>query len=128
MRRATSATLAGWAVVFGILGGRIYHVLTDPELYFKHGEDAVNALKIWDGGLGIPGAIALGTVGAWIGCRRHDMKLSSIRRRRRARRGLRPGHRPLGQLVQQRALRPATTLPWKLEIHQIDVTSRQARA
>ena len=30
----------------------------------------VDALKIWEGGLGIWGAIALGALGAWIGCRR----------------------------------------------------------
>ena len=27
--------VAGWAIVFGIIGGRLYHVITDPELYFE---------------------------------------------------------------------------------------------
>jgi prolipoprotein diacylglyceryl transferase len=67
--------VAVWAVPFGIVGGRIYHVMTDPELYFVVGKNPWNALKIWEGGLGIWGAVALGIVGAWIGCRRHGVRL-----------------------------------------------------
>jgi prolipoprotein diacylglyceryl transferase len=68
--------VAAWAIVLGILGGRLYHVLTDPELYFKSGAHPIDAVKIWDGGLGIWGAIALGTAGAWIGCRRRNIRLA----------------------------------------------------
>ncbi len=50
--------IAIWAVPFGIVGGRIYHVITDPELYFLAGKNPGDALKIWDGGLGIWGAVA----------------------------------------------------------------------
>lgn len=64
-----------WAVPFGILGGRLYHVITDPELYFAAGKHPIRALYIWDGGLGIWGAVALGAVGAWIGCRRRGIRL-----------------------------------------------------
>jgi len=39
--------IAGWAVPFGIIGGRLYHVVTDPELYFLPGRDPWDALKIW---------------------------------------------------------------------------------
>ena len=67
-----------WAVPFGIVGGRLYHVITDPELYFKSGEQPIRALYIWDGGLGIWGAVALGAVGAWIGCRRKGVPLSGF--------------------------------------------------
>ena len=68
--------VAFWAVPFGILGGRLYHVITDPELYFKSGEDPWRAFAIWDGGLGIWGAVALGAVGTWIGCRRKGIRLA----------------------------------------------------
>ena len=50
--------VSGWAIAFGILGGRLYHVMSDPELYFQPGRHPLDALKIWDGGLGIWGAIA----------------------------------------------------------------------
>jgi prolipoprotein diacylglyceryl transferase len=67
--------VAVWAVPFGIIGGRLYHVISDPELYFVAGKNPWNAFKIWEGGLGIWGAVALGIVGAWIGCRRHGVPL-----------------------------------------------------
>ena len=76
-----------------------------PSCTSSAGRHPIDAVKIWDGGLGIWGAIALGTLGAWIGCRRKGISLIGVRRRRRARRGPRAGHRPMGQLVQQRALR-----------------------
>ncbi|WSQ08395.1 prolipoprotein diacylglyceryl transferase [Streptomyces sp. NBC_01231] len=71
----TVADIAVWAVPFGLVGGRLYHVITDYELYFSSGRDWVDAFKIWEGGLGIWGAIALGAVGAWIGCRRRGIPL-----------------------------------------------------
>jgi len=64
--------IAVWAVPAGIIGARIYHVITDYELYFAKGGHPLNAFKIWDGGLGIWGGIALGVaVGAWVGHRHH---------------------------------------------------------
>ncbi|HEX6755971.1 MAG TPA: prolipoprotein diacylglyceryl transferase, partial [Mycobacteriales bacterium] len=74
-RRGTVSDIAVWAVVFGLIGGRLYHVVTDNELYFRAGRDPWRALYVWEGGLGIWGAIALGGVGAWIGCRRRGIKL-----------------------------------------------------
>ncbi|GGT12945.1 prolipoprotein diacylglyceryl transferase [Streptomyces chromofuscus] len=74
-RSGTVADIAVWAVPFGLVGGRLYHVITDYELYFSEGRDWVDAFKIWEGGLGIWGAIALGAVGAWIGCRRRGIPL-----------------------------------------------------
>ena len=65
--------IAIWAVPFGVVGGRLYHVLTDPQLYFAAGRNPWNAFLIWRGGLGIWGAIALGAVGAYIACRRNGI-------------------------------------------------------
>ena len=62
--------IAAYAVPFGIVGGRLYHVITTPQPYFGEGGEPVRALFIWEGGLGIWGAIALGALGAWLGCRR----------------------------------------------------------
>lgn len=53
------------AVPFGIIGGRIYHVITSPDAYFGSNGHPLDAFKIWEGGLGIWGAIALGTYAAW---------------------------------------------------------------
>lgn len=63
------ADIAVWAVPAGILGGRIYHVITSPDAYFGPGGRPLDVVKIWNGGLGIWGAIALGALGAWWGHR-----------------------------------------------------------
>src|SRR5216683_218285 len=70
--------VATWAVPFGLVGARLYSVITDYELYFVKGRDWVNVFKIWDGGIGIPGAIALGAAGAWIACHRAGVKLAPV--------------------------------------------------
>ncbi|HEX7355973.1 MAG TPA: prolipoprotein diacylglyceryl transferase [Mycobacteriales bacterium] len=72
------ADIAIWAVPFGIVGARLYHVATDYQLYFDPGRQPIRALYIWDGGLGIWGAIALGAVGAWIGCRHYHVRLAHL--------------------------------------------------
>ncbi|MFF4752871.1 prolipoprotein diacylglyceryl transferase [Streptomyces sp. NPDC002514] len=74
-RSGTVADIAVWAVPFGLVGGRLYHVVTDYELYFSSGRDWVDAFKVWEGGLGIWGAIALGALGAWIGARRRGIPM-----------------------------------------------------
>ncbi|MCO5967307.1 prolipoprotein diacylglyceryl transferase [Actinoallomurus soli] len=71
----TVLDIAVWAVPFGLVGGRLYHVITDHQLYFGHGRHPVDALKVWNGGLGIWGAIALGALGAYLGCRRRGISL-----------------------------------------------------
>jgi len=70
--------VAVWAVPFGLAGGRIYHVVTDYQLYFGEGGDPGRALQIWQGGLGIWGAIAFGAVGALIGCRRRGISMLAL--------------------------------------------------
>lgn len=74
----TVGDVAVWAVPFGLVGGRLYHVLTDPELYFAEGKDPMAALYIWRGGLGIWGAVALGALGAYIACRRRGLAFGAF--------------------------------------------------
>lgn len=57
------------AVPMGVIGGRIYHVITSPEKYFGLDGEPIAALYIWEGGLGIWGAISLGFFGAWLAFR-----------------------------------------------------------
>ena len=77
-RAGAAADIAVWAVPFGIVGGRIYHVITDNQLYFRSGRHPLDALKIWDGGLGIWGAIGFGALGAYIGARRHGVDFRTL--------------------------------------------------
>jgi prolipoprotein diacylglyceryl transferase len=54
------------AVPAGVIGGRIYHVISSPNAYFGKGGEPVDAFKIWEGGLGIWGAISIGLLGAYL--------------------------------------------------------------
>jgi prolipoprotein diacylglyceryl transferase len=60
-------SIAVWGVPLGLIGARLYHVVTDLSAFEGHWLDVV---KIWHGGLGIWGAVLGGMLGVWIGCRR----------------------------------------------------------
>ncbi|WP_448623787.1 prolipoprotein diacylglyceryl transferase [Geodermatophilus sp. URMC 64] len=108
--------IAVWAVPFGIVGGRLYHVLTTPEPYFGEGGEPLKAFAIWEGGLGIWGAIALGGVGAWIACRRRKIPLPAFAD------AIAPGILVaqaigrLGNWFNQELYGSPTDLPWALQI------------
>ena len=70
--------VATWAVPFGLIGGRVYHVLTDWSDYFGKGGSPIRSLEVWKGGLGIPGAVAMGGVGVFIACRRRGVLMPPI--------------------------------------------------
>lgn len=63
--------IAIFAVPAGVIGGRLYHVITSPEDYFGAGGKPIEALYIWQGGLGIWGAISLGTLAAFLSYKRN---------------------------------------------------------
>lgn len=66
-----------WAIPFGILGGRFFHVLTHPKDYFFEGADLLAVLRIWEGGLAIYGALIFGAIGAYIGARQAGIRFFS---------------------------------------------------
>ena len=110
------ADLAIWAVPFGLVGGRLYHVLTDWELYVGEDRNPVTALYVWRGGLGVWGAIAMGALGVLIGARLKGIKLLPVLD------SMAPGvlvAQALGRwgnyFTQELFGRP-TDLPWALEI------------
>ncbi|TDT33555.1 prolipoprotein diacylglyceryl transferase [Naumannella halotolerans] len=74
----TLETILLWAIPFGFVGARLYHVITDYQLYFGPGREPIRALYVWEGGLGIWGAVALGALGAWIGCRRTGVRFLAV--------------------------------------------------
>ena len=62
--------VAIFAVPSGIIGGRIYHVISSPNDFFGSTGSFLDIFAIWKGGLGIWGAISLGALGAYVGLRR----------------------------------------------------------
>lgn len=105
-----------WAVPFGIVGGRVYHVVSSPQAYFGDGGQPLDALKIWEGGLGIWGAVAFGALGAWIGVRRRGIPLAPFGD------AIAPGLAVAqavgrwGNWFNQELFGRPTDLPWGLEI------------
>jgi prolipoprotein diacylglyceryl transferase len=121
-RPGTIADIALWAVPFGIVGGRLYHVLSDWQLYFgPDGRGFVAALRVWDGGLGIWGAVAVGALGAWIGARRAGVALPPVADAIAPAIALAQAIGRWGNYFNQELFGSPTTLPWGLEI---DVANR----
>ncbi len=110
--------VAIWAVPFGIIGGRIYHVISSPQQYFGENGNPVDALRIWQGGLGIWGAISLGAIGAYVYFKTHTTTLSFAKLLD----SLAPGViiaqaiGRIGNYFNQEVFGKPTTLPWALEI------------
>jgi prolipoprotein diacylglyceryl transferase len=117
-------TVAVWAVPAGLIGARLYHVLTDWRTYFGAGGRPIEALFIWQGGLGIPGGIIAGTaVGAYIGHRK-GMRLPPGLDCAAVAFPVAQAIGRLGNYFNQEVFGRPTDLPWGLEI---DVAHRPAR-
>nr|WP_202387424.1 prolipoprotein diacylglyceryl transferase [Nocardioides flavescens] len=105
-----------WAVPFGLVGGRLYHVATDHELYFGPDGNPWAVFFVWRGGLGVWGSIALGAVGVLIAARLKGFRLWPVLD------ALAPGvlvAQALGRWgnwFNQELFGKPTDLPWALEI------------
>lgn len=109
--------IALWAVPFGLVGGRLYHLMTDWKTYFGPGGAGIGAAaRIWEGGLGIWGAVALGAVGAWIGCRRKGIPLPAFGDAVAPGLVLAQAIGRLGNYFNQELYGRETTVPWGMEI------------
>ncbi|KGN38816.1 prolipoprotein diacylglyceryl transferase [Knoellia subterranea KCTC 19937] len=118
--------VAAYAVVAGIIGGRIYHVITTPEPYWGKDGNPLDALKIWEGGLGIWGAIALGALGAWFGCRRVGVRFLDFADAAAPGVAVAQGIGRWGNWFNNELYGGPTDLPWGLEIHQWDAAAGRA--
>jgi prolipoprotein diacylglyceryl transferase len=104
------------AVPLGILGARLYHVATDYHLYFGPGRNPIDALKIWQGGLGVWGAIALGALGGWLVGRRRQIRFPALLDAAAPGILVAQAIGRLGNWFNQELFGRPTTLPWGLEI------------
>jgi len=109
---------AAWMVPFGVIGGRVYHVLTSWSQYFGPDGDPARALRIWEGGLGIWGAVALGGVGAWIGARRQGVGLPPLADVIAPGIVLAQAMGRIGNWFNNELYGSPTNLPWGLQVHE----------
>ena len=108
--------IATVAIPVGLIGARLYSVLTDYGLYFAHGRDWTNIFRIWDGGLGIPGAVAGGALGAWVACRRERARLAPVAGAVAPALAFAQAIGRWGNWFNQQLYGRPTTLPWAVEI------------
>lgn len=113
--------IALWAVPFGILGGRLYHVATHPADYFYPGADLLRVFYVWEGGLAIFGAISLGAVGAAIGARLSGIRFSAFADALAPGLLLAQGIGRMGNYFNQELFGAPTGLPWGLAIDRPNV-------
>lgn len=112
--RPDIGTIAVWAVPAGLIGARLYHVITDWN--DKYADHPIDALKIWHGGLGIPGGIALGAAGGIYVVRKHGWPLPTIMDVVAPALPLAQAIGRLGNWFNQELYGGPTHLPWALHI------------
>jgi prolipoprotein diacylglyceryl transferase len=105
-----------WAVPLGIVGARIFHVLTHPNDYFYDGANLWDVFAVWKGGIAIFGALLGGAVGAYIGCRRSGIRFWSFADALAPGMLLAQAMGRLGNWFNHELFGLPTTLPWGLEI------------
>ena len=111
----------------GIIGGRLYHVITDYDKYFCAECNPVDALKITNGGLGIWGAVALGAVALWVMFKVKGIPLGPFADAVAPGLVLAQGIGRLGNWFNQELYGAETDVPWALDIYyRVDEAGRVA--
>ena len=108
--------VALWAIPLGVVGARLYHVVTSPEAYFGPGGDPWLALQIWRGGLGIWGGVAFGALGAFLAVKRAGVRFGPIADSLAPALLVAQAIGRWGNWFNQELFGAPTTLPWGLEI------------
>ncbi|MFL6077592.1 MAG: prolipoprotein diacylglyceryl transferase [Mycobacteriales bacterium] len=115
-KEGTIADAATAAVPLGLIGARLYHVITTPEPYWGKNGHPVDALKIWQGGLGIWGAVLFGALGAWLVCRYKKVSFWALADAAAPGIALAQAIGRWGNYFNQELFGKPTTLPWALKI------------
>lgn len=105
--------VATFALPAGVVGARIYHVVTDYRSFKGHW---FRALKVWEGGLGIWGGIALGTVVGLLVARQKHLSLTALLDAAAPALPLAQAIGRWGNWFNQELFGRPSTLPWAVEI------------
>ena len=105
-----------WMVLAGIVGARIYHVITSPTAYFGDHGDWTKIFRIWEGGLGIWGAVLFGALAAWLMLRRYNLRFGAFADAFIPGVMLAQAIGRMGNYFNQELFGAPTDVPWALEI------------
>lgn len=105
------------AMISGVIGGRLYHVITDHQKYFCDDCNPVDVFKITNGGLGIWGAVFLGTVCVYFYLRAKHVPFAPFADAMAPGIVLAQGIGRLGNWFNQELYGAETSVPWALEIY-----------
>lgn len=105
-----------WGVLAGIIGARLYHVITTPERFFGPSGDLVEIVRIWNGGLGIWGGVLFGGIAAWILCRHRKYPTALLADAVAPALLVAQAIGRLGNWFNRELYGGVTTLPWGLDI------------
>ena len=108
-----AANIAIWAVPAGLIGARIYHVITDWKSFRGRW---IEAFYLWQGGLGILGGVALGVVGGYVVMRRNNLRVLDVLDAAAPAVPLAQAIGRWGNWWNQELYGKPTDLPWALEI------------
>ena len=114
--KGIATELATWAVPAGLVGARIYHVITSPDLYFGAGGNPVAALEIWHGGLGIWGGVVGGAAGGLWAARRRGVAVRDVMDAIAPAMPVGQALGRLGNYFNQELFGRPTSLPWAIRI------------
>ena len=101
----------------GIIGGRLYHVITDHQKYFGEGKNPWQAFNITAGGLGIIGAVTLGALAVWVMMRKKKLPIAPLADAIAPSVILAQGIGRLGNYFNQELYGAETNVPWALDIY-----------
>ncbi len=108
-----AASIATWAVPAGVIGARLYHVATEWDRFSGQLFDIV---KIWKGGLGIPGGILLGAIVAIVVAKKRNINIGQMLWAVAPAIPVAQAIGRLGNWWNQELFGRPTTLPWALKI------------
>ena len=108
-----AASIATWAVPAGVIGARLYHVATEWDRFSGQLFDIV---KIWKGGLGIPGGILLGAIIAVVVAKKRNIDIGQMLWAVAPAIPVAQAIGRLGNWWNQELFGRPTTLPWALKI------------
>ncbi len=108
--------VATMAVPVGLIGARLYSVLTNWGRYFGPGRDWTDLLRVWNGGMGVAGAVAAGALAAWAYCRRTGVDVGPVALAAAPALGVAQAISVWGNWFSQQLYGGPSSLPWAVAI------------